>query len=274
MTAGLSAASQAATTVHNGLLNYWNLDGNANDTASALSGNASTVDDNEAFFGQSGSTSGISYQTGLFGSATEQDGSVGPTVDNGLISVPGSADARAAGSDLSVSVWIQTNAFDTGWQAVIAQGEQGNWRIARRGGGSNLGYAGGTGDTGNTGPAVNDGGWHHLVATTSNGGSTALYIDGALAATSAGPASISNHTLPLYIGGNPGSTNDREWLDEIDDVGMWNRVLKTDEINEIYAFVSGDGANVPLTQIPEPSSSLLVTFRATLGLMRRRRSWK
>ncbi|MCA9196262.1 MAG: LamG domain-containing protein [Planctomycetales bacterium] len=261
-----AVSSTASAGVHDGLLNYWSLDGNFEDTAGSLSGNASTVADNGSQPGSSVSfaASPASGQYAVFNGD-----------DQGFIEVPDSADIDAAGESLSISAWLTVNQFDQGWQALIAHGESSDYRIARRGGASNImSYAGGVGDIptdDTTGPDVNDGEWHHVVAISPAGGNAELWVDGALVATGGATALTNNGSGRLMIGGNPDTAGDgyRTWDGGIDDVGMWNRALTGAEIGAIYnAGLEG----VPLSGVPEPSSSLMALLGlAGLGLLRRRR---
>ena len=253
--------------IHNGLLNYYSLDGNANDTASSYAGSTGTTADN-------GNVNGTAtFGAGLFGSAGSFPGGAG---NNITVADPtaGTDDIDRSGSDLSISVWVQAAAWDTSWQGIVAHGEGADYRIARQGGNNpvNLAYAGGTGDitsvtTYGAAPA-GDGLWHHIVATTANGGATQLFVDGLLEATGAGPAAIAPsgaNLNVLCIGCNP--DNGREFNGLIDDLGMWDRALSLTEVQEIYqAGLQGTA----LGAIPEPSTGLLGLLGLSLIFRRRR----
>ena len=73
-----------------------------------------------------------------------------------------------ANGSLSIAGWFKVDAFDKSWQALIAKGENLNYRIARRSdtGDTSIAYAGGTGEGAADTPQVNDGKWHHFVAVT------------------------------------------------------------------------------------------------------------
>lgn len=261
-----AVSNVASAGVHDGLLNYWSLDGHLNDTAGSLTGNASTVADNGTQPGTSVTfaASPASGQYGVFNG----DGSA-------YVEVPNSADLIATGESLSISAWLNVNQFDQGWQALIAHGESNDYRIARRGDASNImSYAGGVGDiptNDTTGPNVNDGNWHHIVAISPLGGNAELWLDGALVSTGGVTNLASNGSARLMIGGNPDTAGDgfRTWDGGIDDIGMWNRALTGAEIGAIYA---GGLQGVPLSQVPEPATGLLSLMALSgLGLFRRRR---
>lgn len=259
-------ASTASAGVHDGLINYWNLDGDFVDTAGSLAGNTSTNVDN-------GSQPGTSVSFANWGNALGQYGVFNGDAE-GFVEVPNSDDIVAAGESLSISAWLSVNQFDEGWQALIAHGEGSDYRIARRGGGSNImSYAGGTGDIptdDTTGPDVNDGGWHHVVAISPAGGPAELWVDGGLVATGGATALTDNGSGRLMIGGNPDTgPGFRTWDGAIDDIGMWDRALTGDEIGAIFA---AGAQGIPLADVPEPGTSVLALLAAgCLALVRRRR---
>ena len=228
----------------NGLLNYWPLDGNGSDTAATYPGAASTIADDLTPGGTAGAAS-IDASGGLFGGSGLFQRATG---NDGRLAAAQSADVNAAGEDLSISVWVQFENDDTGWQAILGKGEGANYRVAVENGGDganqySAGYAGGTGDAYNdNGVNIQDGTWHHIVATTTNGGGTQVYVDGALEATGGGPATIQDVSPgnELWIGNNAGSGT-RMWDGRIDDVAMWGRVLSAAEVSDIYnTGIGGD----------------------------------
>lgn len=267
--AATALVSQGAA-VHTGLLSYWDFEGDYNDKAGSIAGNANTVDDN----GTAGSavTNTGGGPLGSYG-GFNRTGAAG--TDN-VVTVPKSADTIAAGESLTVSAWFRVDAFDGGnWQGLIAHGESTDWRVARQNGSSTLGYAGGTADIGGGagGPDVLTGSlWHHVVAITESGVSTRLWIDGALISTSGGAPTLSNDTraTDLLIGGNQQPGGDlRAWNGGIDDVALWNRPLTAAEIGEVYNAGLA-GTSLGAIGVPEPSTGLL-GFLGLALLARRRR---
>lgn len=271
-------ASQSHATHLNGLINYWNFDGNLTDFAPA-----GDVTDNGTFAGANG-TDGIDYGAGLFGQSIEQNGAGGGAAgqeNDGYVLIPRSADTLAGDtSTITTSLWVKTAGVDSGWQTMLAHGEGSQYRIARRGGSDPpiASYAGGSGDipgADDVGPAIGvDNGWHHVVAVSEGGVKTQLWVDGGLVAEGGAPAidddGNSNPAAPdLFIGANPQTgANNREWWGNIDDVGQWDRVLTETEIGAIY---SAGLAGEPLMVIPEPSSAALMLI-GLIGLGLRRRS--
>ena len=255
----------ASAGVHDGLLNYWNLDGNFEDTAGALAGNTSTTVDNGTQ--PNASVSFAASPTGV-GEYAVFNGD-----DEAFVEVPDSADIVAAGESLSISAWFQVNNFDQSWQALIAHGESTDYRIARRSGANVMAYAGGAGDIpgDDSGPDVNDGEWHHVVSVSPFGEPAQLWVDGALVATGDATSLTDNASGRLMIGGNPDTSGDgfRTWDGGIDDIGMWDRALTQSEI-ELIALSGTQG--IPLAEVPEPATGLMAIFAlAGIAQLRRRR---
>ncbi|MGC6427200.1 MAG: LamG-like jellyroll fold domain-containing protein [Akkermansiaceae bacterium] len=209
------------------LVSYWALENNLNDTADAGSST-----DNGSWVGAS------DYDPGKFGQAIETKG-------NTWVSVPDSADLRGSSNTISISSWLRVVTFDQSWQALIAKGENSNWRIARRSGTSEIAYAGGAGDI--SGGSVNDGAWHHVLGVSEAGVSTRLYIDGVLVDTGSAP-NITDSGLDLLIGNNPERTG-RGWKGLIDDVGIFNKALNPHEAAAIYTLGNDAAYGFNLEQI-------------------------
>lgn len=231
----LAGSAQAQLT--DGLLNYWPLDGNGEDTASDYQGVASTTEDDGVEGSDNDGNGGgvVSYTEGKFDDALTLDGDAHLAITDAGDAGAIANDTDRTGSDLTISAWIKVDSFTEGWQGVIAHGEQSDYRIGRLQTGNNLSYAGGTNDL-RGGISVNDGEWHHVVAITTNGVGTKLYIDGGLdQETSNGATAIAASNDPLdvlWIGGNPNAG--REFDGQIDDVAMWNRPLSANEVSDIF----------------------------------------
>ena len=238
----LFSPTESQAQIEAGLLNYWPLDGTTEDEASLTPGTSGTSIDNGQI---NGSVAFVNAETEGLGAGFGQAGSFPGGAGNN-ITVPDpdglTNDIDRSGADLSISVWIKANQWTTGWQGIIAHGEGSDYRLARRASDDPVlfSYAGGTGDIqtiNNYGSApAGDGLWHHIVATTGNGGVTQLYVNGVLEATSTGvpiiAASGGNNNV-LCIGCNP--DNGREFDGLIDDIAMWDRVLTDEEVTSIYA---------------------------------------
>ncbi|MCG8586647.1 MAG: LamG domain-containing protein, partial [Pirellulales bacterium] len=183
-------------------------------------------------------------------------------------------DVNRGGKRVSISLWAQFEDDDAQWQAMLSKGESDNYRVAVDGtpGPQNAaGYAGGAPDIIGT-TNIQDTGWHHIVATTVNGGGVTLYVDGALQASGAGPATIASETFELWIGNNPEQAA-RMWDGLIDDVAIWDRALNLTEVQVIHNAGLA-GTSLGEIAIPEPSTFALFALGLVglLGLGRRRRN--
>ena len=198
-----SAAASAGVT--DGLVSYWPLDGSFNDA----------WDNKDGTF--MGTDSVANFTPGQFGAGIDLDG-----VDQ-FVEITGGdeSDFDFEAADFSVSSWFRVDAFDKDWQALIAKGEGGGWRVARRGSDPVVSYTGGSGDIPGSaiGPDVSDGAMHHVVAITENGVSTRIWVDGGLVETGGVPT-LENRDNRMRIGENPDSTG-RTWNGLIDDVATW-----------------------------------------------------
>ncbi len=238
-----------------GLLSYWNFEGDFNDSAGLHAGSASTVADD-------GTNAGGNV-------ALTPGGPLGTYGDfaRDFVEVANSDDVLAAGESLSISAWFRVDGFDQSWQALIGHGEGSDYRVARRGAEQTMGYAGGVTDIpdANVGPGINDGNWHHVVAITEAGLSTRLWLDGALVATGGVPALTNNGAARMMIGGNPDTGTDaagayRAWNGGIDDVAMWNRPLTATEIANIRNTGLGGQSLAVLLNIDDDDGDGLPNF--------------
>ncbi|RYD31167.1 MAG: LamG domain-containing protein, partial [Verrucomicrobiaceae bacterium] len=231
--------SDGRTGLNVALTAYWNFDGTLNDIAHQSSLGESTVADNGVFSGAPDAD--FSTGPGRFGS-----GALALTGGDGWVTVPKSADTigNVLTKCVSISLWLKANAFDSTWQAAISHGEGSHWRIARQGDSfpGNMAYAGGSGDIYSTTTFEPPTEWYHVAAVTTEGTGTALYINGVQEATGTEPGLDTDLTAAtdLFIGANP-QAGGREWNGEIDDVAIWTRALKEEEITQIYQ--AGTGAS-------------------------------
>ena len=225
-----------------GLVAYWDFDGDLSASVGSLDGTAQ------------GPVAFVDGQAG-FGQAISLDGS-------GYVEIMDSATALDfAGGSLSISGWFTVGSFDKSWQALIAKGEQSAYRVARRGGGNSIAYAGGVGEGADDAPAVDDGGWHHFVAVSDASAAdfgTAIYIDGERYGVQATAPALEAETTNLYIGENPEALN-RQWIGSIDDIGIWDRVLSADEVSALY----NGGTGVALSTTVGGGSAISIEFSAT-----------
>jgi hypothetical protein len=251
-------ASFNAYTVTTGLVAYWSFDGNFLDSIKDFHGTARGTDPIPFVDGKAG-----------FGKAIKLNG------ENQFVEITGGNENELEfpGASMSISGWFKVDAFDTSWQAIISKGEGSNYRVARRGTESGIAYAGGTTDT-PSGTPVDDGAWHHFVAVTEQGVNTRLYLDGNLDSQFDTPPVLASSAFPLMIGENPGARN-REWEGELDDFGIWNRVLNEDEIATLFATGAGKALsallpppNVPIrTSVTKTGNTLTIQWSPTGGTL-------
>ena len=203
--------------VTDGLVAYWSFDGNFFDSIKDFHGTGRGTAPVAFVDGKAGFGKAIKLNAGRFVEIT------GGNED----------ELEFPGGSMSISGWFKVDAFDTEWQALIAKGEGSNYRVARRAATGTIAYAGGVGEGADDVPAVTNGLWHHFVAVTDAAGAefgTALYLDGVLHGVNTNAAVLTNNANNLLIGANPDTTPNRAWNGEIDDIGIWNRVLSAAEV--------------------------------------------
>ncbi|MEN9303002.1 MAG: hypothetical protein RL264_1431 [Bacteroidota bacterium] len=203
--------------LQNGLVGWWPFCGNANDE----SGN-----------GNNGVVSGATLTSDRFGSANNAYDFNG----NAKITCPQN---NIPSQNLSLSVWINQDISFANIQYVCL-GSSASTRWGAVASNNNLYVGYGAGCSGTGGNSLNNtplslGEWIHLVyVSTGVGGNTKIYKNGVYAgqtqnSTSVGSCSTSNiyfgvdiFSLPEFING------------KLDDIGIWNRELTAQEIQELY----------------------------------------
>ena len=242
----LLVGGSAQAQIADGLVAYWNFD---TETYIDLIG---------GFDGTPEGTVPIPFVDGQagFGKAIRLDGE-----DQEVTITGGEPDDLAfAGGSITVAGWFKVDAFDTGWQALIAKGEGTNWRIARRDPTDFMTASMGIAEAPQGGPAVNDGAWHHIAAIADNTdpGGMFIYIDGVLAETTAPTLPVlAANGLRVKIGENPGALG-REWQGDIDDMAIWSRPLTADEVTLL--------ANAPLSSLLGGADFIIVRSAAANAL--------
>lgn len=222
-----------------GLVGYWNFDEGSGSTAGDSAGN-----------GNSGTISGATWTTGKVGS-----GALNFTGSN-YVSIP----TINLGNTFSVSVWVNPTsghnsaynrivetAYDTGLYLGVNNDATKFKIIIKNGQGStgSCGFAFGCAEGGTVAT-----GWKHITATY-DGFVAKLYIDGSFVAsdTFTAPGSTS---LPLYLG-RLYYSNQNNWKGDMDEVRVYNRVLSSSEVLDIYND-TGSSSPAP-TPAPNPSPS-------------------
>jgi hypothetical protein len=209
----------------NGLMGWWPFNGNANDE----SGN-----------GNHGVVNGAILTTdrfGISGKAFDFDG-----ISNDIV-VQNSNSLNITGTELSISYWLYYQNPTTqytfkgiskgGWDA------QGGYELIFRGGPNNssleINGAGGGTYCESINQYSNQ--WINIVAIVNNG-INKIYINGIeqiTLTTGNGLINLSASSLPLYFGRREPLNSYAGFLDgKLDDIGIWNRALTQQEINNVY----------------------------------------
>lgn len=144
-------------------------------------------------------------------------------------------------STLTISTWFKVRQFDKPSQVLVAKGND-TWRLERHGregtlefvvtGPQTIGANKGRTLLAITKRIVDDSRWHH-VAGIYDGKQVALYLDGELQHSVAATGPIAQNTEPLFLGDNAGSRG-RSFKGWLDDVRLYDRALRTDEIRTLY----------------------------------------
>lgn len=190
-------------------------------------------------------------------------------------------------TDFSIALWSQITEFN-GDPSLIGNkdwnsgGNQGyvlatdgdlhfQWNLAGAPGGRKD-YDGAPGALGN--------GWHHVVVTFDRAGNAATYIDGVEVNSKSITADKNNVDTPAdkatNIGQDGTGTYGSAFTDaDIDDVGIWRRVLTAQEVAAIYAAgqqgkdlstaeVSGGGGDTPTIGVARSATGVTITFTGAL----------
>ena len=216
----------------NGLVSYWQAEGNADDSWGSNDGTLNN---------------GAGFAVGQFGQAFNLDG------DDDFISFSDSADWDFL-SDFTVSTWLQTTSTSTLYSTIVGRvtGSGSTWSdidwvLALQPNGKILAQTSNNGTLGSevwADTAINDGQWHHVTYSKS-GDDFAVYIDGNLDGTDTTPLTVRNSSNLVRIGwGYHHTAHYTEGL--IDEVAVYNRALTFTEIQQLSE------------PIPEPATMLLL----------------
>ncbi len=277
---GGTATSKAATltivpspepvqTVSQGLVTHLKFDGDYSDS----SGN-----------NVNGAPNGTpTFENGVIGKAVhitnKKDGSRNDYVSLGYPNVLKFGDEKAAtGTDFSVSFWVKLleqaddQAFisNKDWNASKNRG----WGIFSQGGGvirNNITGPNGDTDKYSNKPSLglNDAAWHLLTVTVARAGTVNTYLDGQLNSTATQSVKGNIDTDDLGFTVNIGQDGTGKYTDGnaaeidmvVDDLGIWRRVLTSDEVTAIY--LRGQAATA-LDVIPTVQPSGISITPATL----------
>ena len=172
-----------------------------------------------------GTVSGPTWAAGKFGSALSFDGV------NDIVNIPDAASIDLT-TAMTLEAWVRPTTLGSGWRTVLLKEQPGNYVYALYGTtnasrpSGNV-IAGGVDHDlrGNSALALNT--WAHL-ATTYDGTTLRLYVDGVLAGSEAATGAIATSTGALRIGGN--AIWGEYFAGLIDEVRIYNRSLTQAEI--------------------------------------------
>lgn len=88
----------------------------------------------------------------------------------------------------------------------------------------------------NIGSGLNDDNWHHVVyiGDGTSGDFPTVYIDGVVAAPSAGTTNLYNSSTYLNVIGTGSTATGRYFPGDMDEVAIWNKALSASDITTIY----------------------------------------
>jgi len=176
--------------------------------------------------------------------------------------------SRTVSANFTLELWINTTASSlTGSQAYEGNGllwsdvggAANDFAMAMLNNGLSF-FTGNPDVTVTSATAINDGRWHHLVATRTQGGNVEIFVDG----ISRGTTTTNNNPLDgnpsIMIGGNV--LDSRYFSGLIDEVAYYPTVLSVDRIKAHY--LAGSFSTVPI--LGEWALAGLIAFLALFGL--------
>jgi len=211
--------------------------------------------------GNNGTISGATWTaSGKYGNALSFNGT------NARVTVNNSASLRLT-SAMTLEAWVFPTTVNSAWRDVIYKGDDNYYLMAMSNnsshpvGGAILGgvYAEAIGPN-----ALTANTWAHL-ATTYDGATVRLYVNGVQVASQAKTGTIATSTNPLQIGGD--SIYGQYFAGRIDEVRVYNRGLSVAEIQS--------DMNTPLIAPPDPQPPTAPTnlVARTLGVSQVNLSW-
>jgi len=139
--------------------------------------------------------------------------------------------------EMAISFWIRVDAFVKYQQAIVTKGDSA-WRLLKNSNASQLafhytGFPSLHAMEANGKIAVDDGRWHHVVATF-NGQSLYLYVDGTLDVSVPVSGRIATNNDPVRINAFTANTPSSVWDRSIDELRIYTGSLTVDEIRALY----------------------------------------
>jgi hypothetical protein len=212
-----------------GLVAYWNMDGDATEPVNTLDGTAQ----GDTTFNASGIVIGSTNHAAFDGTGdyieVANDAELNLTT---AISVSGwiDVDTSAAQQGTIVSKWDDLGVNQRGYLLALHTDDTPRFYISHTG--ADFPSA--------VGVALTDG-WHHLVGTYDNlTGDIKLYVDGTLVATTNSPGTIFSNSESLLIGANDGfgGVNRKFTTGSVDEVRIYNKALSDTEVTRLNNYGS------------------------------------
>jgi len=212
-----------------GLVSYWKLDGNSNDSVGSNNGSDTNVTYDNAYG---------KINQGALGNGSST-----------IINFGNSTSLKLNGN-LSMSMWIYPTANSVGYVfgRTSNVSPYGMYYFYLGASGENFTIAlslfnSGGGQVIATSAAFPLNAWYHVVATVS-GTAMTVYVNGVSSGTKtfSGTRSFTDHNNWAFCRGTDGVA---DYVGRLDEVGIWSRALTTDEITELYN--AGAGLQYPFT---------------------------
>lgn len=160
-------------------------------------------------------------------------------------------------SKLTLMTWAKFSPVRSmDWEPLITCSDS-NWQLQRPNDNTRIGFRF-TGTDLWSVRAINDGQWHHIVATyDSTAQQMKLYIDGTLDNTFNGKTGSSGvqTAYPIQIGGN-GQVSGRIWNNNMSDMAIFTNALTAADIWAVYS----SSWNAPIVVVPASASPTNNTF--------------
>ncbi len=238
---------QGTGNLDSGLAGYWKLDDGSGTSAADAStnGNTGTL------------TNGPTWTTGQIGGAVSFDGS------NDCIDVGTTSQFQFANTSFTVTGWFKSGPSDTGG-VFMAQGGAigvGGWYVGLQP--STAGQLVGTikntdsqqSSKVQTTGGMNDNQWHHFAViittntSTYTGNNIVIYADGtARPVTSNSDSTSGGYQIPSVSAkiGTRNNCSDTFFKGSLDEVRVYNRVLSSDEVSNLYRLTAPTGTDTSL----------------------------
>jgi methionine-rich copper-binding protein CopC len=214
--------------------------------------------------GNNGTLNGPAWSSGLFGGGLFFDG-----IDD-WVTVPDHSSLRLT-NGMTVEAWVKPTTISTGWTTVVMKERSRGFNYALYASDDNdkppAGYinvsASDRAAAGVTLLPLNS--WSHL-ATTYDGNTIRLYVNGTEVGSRLVGGSITTSTSPLRFGGN--SVDGEHFSGWIDEVRVYNRPLNEGEIHvDMSTPISGViETTPPVVAIASPAAGSLVSGNTTIGV--------